>query len=79
MLAPLDPQLAVLWPKSSNVMARGRSSARPWPRRQPKAVELTDGQVLAADVVVLAIGVRPETGLARAAGLSIGRGVDPRR
>ncbi|HET9518346.1 MAG TPA: FAD-dependent oxidoreductase [Actinoplanes sp.] len=38
----------------------------------PDAVELADGQVLAADVVLLAIGVRPETGLARAAGLTIG-------
>ena len=38
----------------------------------PDAVELSDGQVLGADIVVLAIGVRPETTLAAAAGLTIG-------
>jgi assimilatory nitrate reductase electron transfer subunit len=39
------------------------------------AVALDDGTVLPADLVVLACGVWPETGLARAAGLSVGRGV----
>jgi assimilatory nitrate reductase electron transfer subunit len=38
-------------------------------------VELDDGTVLAADLVVLACGVRPETGLATAAGLTVDRGV----
>ena len=38
-------------------------------------VALDDGTVLPADLVVLACGVRPETGLARAAGLTVGRGV----
>lgn len=36
------------------------------------AVSLNDGTALTADLVVLSIGVRPETGLARAAGLEIG-------
>lgn len=35
-------------------------------------VELTDGSVVPADLVVLAIGVRPDTRLAAAAGLEIG-------
>jgi assimilatory nitrate reductase electron transfer subunit len=35
----------------------------------------TGEQVLAADVLVLACGVRPRTALARAAGLTVGRGV----
>jgi NADPH-dependent 2,4-dienoyl-CoA reductase/sulfur reductase-like enzyme/rhodanese-related sulfurtransferase len=38
----------------------------------PEAVELADGRLLPADLVVLAIGVRPETALARQAGLGIG-------
>ncbi|WP_228977624.1 NAD(P)/FAD-dependent oxidoreductase [Streptomyces sp. DH12] len=39
------------------------------------AVELADGFVLDADVVVLACGVRPRTGLAVAAGLDVRRGI----
>jgi NADPH-dependent 2,4-dienoyl-CoA reductase/sulfur reductase-like enzyme/peroxiredoxin family protein/rhodanese-related sulfurtransferase/TusA-related sulfurtransferase len=35
-------------------------------------VELVNGTVLPADVVILAVGVRPESSLARAAGLEIG-------
>jgi assimilatory nitrate reductase electron transfer subunit len=38
-------------------------------------VELDDGTVLPADLVVLACGVRPETRLARAAGLTVDRGI----
>lgn len=38
-------------------------------------VELDDATVLPADLVVLACGVRPETALARAAGLTVDRGV----
>lgn len=43
--------------------------------RRVRAVELADGFRLDADVVVLACGVRPRVGLARAAGLDIARGV----
>lgn len=35
-------------------------------------VELTDGSVLEADLVILSAGVRPNTSLARDAGLQIG-------
>lgn len=38
-------------------------------------VELADGYVLGSDLTVLACGVRPRTGLARAAGLEVRRGV----
>ncbi|ARF55224.1 NAD(P)/FAD-dependent oxidoreductase [Streptomyces gilvosporeus] len=40
-----------------------------------RAVEFADGYRLDADVVVLACGVRPRTGLAHAAGLDVGRGI----
>ncbi|MFF3270618.1 NAD(P)/FAD-dependent oxidoreductase [Streptomyces chrestomyceticus] len=40
-----------------------------------RGVELADGYVPDADVVVLACGVRPRTGLARAAGLAVDRGI----
>ncbi|MCS4505986.1 FAD-dependent oxidoreductase [Arhodomonas aquaeolei] len=36
---------------------------------------LSDAQVLAADVVLSAVGLRPRTGLAAAAGLEVGKGV----
>jgi ferredoxin-nitrate reductase len=38
-------------------------------------VSLADGTVLPADLVVFATGIRPEVGLARDAGLEVGRGV----
>ena len=38
---------------------------------QPDTITLADGRVLPADLVVLAVGVRPEDGLARAAGLAV--------
>ncbi|MGV9252522.1 NAD(P)/FAD-dependent oxidoreductase [Streptomyces sp. NPDC003697] len=40
-----------------------------------RSVELADGYALDADLVVLACGVRPRTGLAEEAGLAVGRGV----
>ncbi|MEV7995476.1 FAD-dependent oxidoreductase [Streptomyces sp. NPDC086077] len=40
-----------------------------------RSVELADGYALDADLVVLACGVRPRVGLARAAGLAVGEGV----
>ncbi len=72
VLAPLDPELAVLVAEElvrhGVKVVLGTALAKVL----PDAVELTDGQVLVADVVVLAIGVRPETALARAAGLAVG-------
>ncbi|WP_046774976.1 NAD(P)/FAD-dependent oxidoreductase [Streptomyces yangpuensis] len=44
-------------------------------QRRVTGVELADGYRLDADVVVLACGVRPRTGLAQAAGLEIRKGI----
>jgi nitrite reductase (NADH) large subunit len=38
-------------------------------------VALADGRVLPADLVVMAVGIRPETALAAAAGLEVARGI----
>ena len=40
-----------------------------------RAVRLKDGREIAADLVVMAVGIRPNAGLARAVGLACGRGV----
>lgn len=42
---------------------------------RPEGVELEDGRVLAADLVVLGVGVRPRTGLAEKAGLRVANGI----
>jgi nitrite reductase (NADH) large subunit len=42
---------------------------------EPSTVLLSDGRQVAAEIVVLAIGIRPETSLARAAGLAVNRGI----
>lgn len=41
----------------------------------PEGVELADGKRLAADLVLVAVGVRPATALAEAAGLQVDRGI----
>jgi nitrite reductase (NADH) large subunit len=43
--------------------------------RRAEAVELADGRVLPADLVVMAVGIRPNTDLAASAGLNVNRGV----
>ncbi|MGR4879140.1 NAD(P)/FAD-dependent oxidoreductase [Streptomyces sp. LARHCF249] len=51
------------------------AAPRPTARRKVTGVELADGYRLDADLVVLACGVRPRTGLAQAAGLDVRKGV----
>jgi nitrite reductase (NADH) large subunit len=43
--------------------------------QQVEAVELADGTVLPADLVVMAVGIRPCTTLAKEAGIGCGRGI----
>lgn len=40
-----------------------------------EGVRLKDGRVIPASLVVMAVGIRPSTALARAAGLAVGRGI----
>lgn len=72
VLMPLDPELATLVSKEmikqgvhlylgTSVVSIGADS-----------VELSNGDTVPAEIVILAIGVRPEIGLAKAAGLTIG-------
>jgi nitrite reductase (NADH) large subunit len=44
-------------------------------RDRVEQVELADGRLLPADLVVMAVGIRPNIALAKAAGLACGRGV----
>jgi NADPH-dependent 2,4-dienoyl-CoA reductase/sulfur reductase-like enzyme/rhodanese-related sulfurtransferase len=72
VLMPLDPELATLVAnemRSKSVDLRLGSSVV---KISGDSVELANGDVLAAEIVILAIGVRPEIGLAKAAGLEIG-------
>ena len=39
------------------------------------AVKLKDGTIIPADLVVMAVGIRPSVALARAAGVEVGRGI----
>ncbi len=54
---------------------RGLTTTQDTGRRQVTGVEFADGYRLDADVVVLACGVRPRTGLALAAGLEVRTGI----
>lgn len=73
VLAPIDPELAALVHTELRRHGVGLVLGAGLTKVGPDTVELSDGQVLPADLVVLAIGVRPETGLARRAGLEMGR------
>jgi NADPH-dependent 2,4-dienoyl-CoA reductase/sulfur reductase-like enzyme/rhodanese-related sulfurtransferase len=72
LLMPLDPELATLVAqemRSHGVDLRLGASVV---SIDSDSVVLSNGQVLPAEIVILAIGVRPEIGLAKAAGLEIG-------
>ena len=82
VLPPLDPELASLLADelrahqvgvNLGVAAAAARAATPGAGHHVE-VELADGQVLPADVVLLSVGVRPDTTLAREAGLALGTG-----
>jgi NADPH-dependent 2,4-dienoyl-CoA reductase/sulfur reductase-like enzyme/rhodanese-related sulfurtransferase len=72
VLPPLDPELAVL--VSDELVAHGIhvETGAGVASIEERTVTLVDGRVLAADLVVGAIGVRPDVGIAEQAGLELG-------
>jgi NADPH-dependent 2,4-dienoyl-CoA reductase/sulfur reductase-like enzyme/rhodanese-related sulfurtransferase len=72
VLAPLDPEMAS--PVADELRRHGVSLhlGDSVEAITPNDVRLASGQFIAAELVIVAIGVRPETGLARLAGLAIG-------
>ena len=72
VLAPLDPEMATLVAKElrkNGITLHLGVSAK---EVTATTVVLSDETVLHAELVIMAIGVRPDTALARAAGLTIG-------
>jgi len=72
LLAPLDPEMATfvtaeMVRNGVHVYLGDSVSAI-----TPQSVSLASGGVIASDLVIMAIGVRPDTALAKSAGLSIG-------
>jgi NADPH-dependent 2,4-dienoyl-CoA reductase/sulfur reductase-like enzyme/rhodanese-related sulfurtransferase len=72
VLAPLDPEMALLVSRElikNGVNLRLGVSAS---KIDSSSITLSDGSIVMADLVILAIGVRPDISLAKAAGLDIG-------
>lgn len=57
------------------VILTGADTAEIYGDGKVEGVRLKDGREIPADIVVMAVGIRPSTGLAREAGLAIGRGI----
>ena len=78
VLAPLDPEMATL--VSEELVKKGVKVflGSPVESITVDSVTLASGEILPSDLVILAIGVRPDIHLARSAGLKIGErgGVD---
>ena len=72
VMAPLDPEMAAI--VAAELAAHGVSLALgvQVTRIDPDTVQLSDGRTLDADLVVMSIGVRPDTALATAASLALG-------
>lgn len=72
VLAPLDPEMALLvaneMTKNGVELHLGTSAVSVG----NESVTLANGEVLPAELIILAIGVRPDTTLAKTAGLNIG-------
>ncbi len=72
LLAPLDPEMALL---VANEMSTNRVDVRlgvSASKIENGSITLSDGSEIPAELVILAIGVRPDVSLAKGAGLEIG-------
>jgi pyruvate/2-oxoglutarate dehydrogenase complex dihydrolipoamide dehydrogenase (E3) component/rhodanese-related sulfurtransferase len=72
VLAPLDPEMAEYVAEELGRQGIDLRIGTSVVAVDPRTVTLADGSVLDAELVVLAIGVRPDTSLAIVAGLSVG-------
>ncbi len=72
VLPPLDPELAILVRDELTAHGVHVETDATLASVEERTVTLTDGRVLPADLVVGAIGVRPDVGLAELAGLDLG-------
>ncbi|MFM7270187.1 MAG: FAD-dependent oxidoreductase [Actinomycetes bacterium] len=72
VLPPLDPELAILVADELRAHGVHVETGASVASIEERTVSLADGRVLPADLVVGAIGVRPDARLAEAAGLELG-------
>ena len=72
VLAPLDPEMATLVAKEMRLQKVDLHLGVSVSAINPKSVTLSDGVEISAELVILAIGVKPDTSLAKNAGLLIG-------
>ncbi len=80
VLPPLDADMAALvqqYLRAIGVQMRLGNGVKEFHKAEGSAlkVELADGEMLSADLVILSIGVKPEVKLAAEAGLEVGRGI----
>jgi len=73
--APAADLLKTLVERKGVKVMLNANTARIHGKTRVEGVELADGQKIAADAVVFAAGIRPNTSLAKEAGLSVNRGV----
>jgi nitrite reductase (NADH) large subunit len=75
----LDPSAAYLLQKAIEKrgieVLTGANTTAILGNEKVEGVRLEDGRTIAADIVVMAVGIRPNAALARAAGLDVKRGV----
>ena len=71
VLAPLDPEMATFVAEEMTKHGIDLRLGSGVASISESSVTLSDGSVLPADLIILSIGVKPEIGLAKAAGLDI--------